>query len=101
VYVDGRDHKLQIMRADPTKVDKRAAAFGISPNFVHSMDSTHMLWTVLYCNDVLGIEDFSMIHDSFGTHATNCDGMAYALREMFVALYSKDRLAQFKEDVAE
>jgi DNA-directed RNA polymerase len=89
------------MRADPKKVDKRASAYGVSPNFVHSMDSSHLLWTVLACNDEYGIEDFSMIHDSFGTHATECDTMALVLREMFVRLYSEDRLAQFRADLAE
>lgn len=101
VFVDGRLHKLTIMRADPTKVDKRASAYGVAPNFVHSMDSTHLLWTVLGCNDGFGIEDFSMIHDSFGTHATQCDAMALVLRQMFVRLYSEDRLGEFRAALVE
>jgi DNA-directed RNA polymerase len=100
VFVAGRRHRITIQRASTTKVDKRATSFGISPNFVHSMDSTHLLWTVLFANDEYGIEDFSMIHDSFGTHATDCDRMAYSLREMFVRLYDGNRLAEFHAELA-
>jgi DNA-directed RNA polymerase len=101
IYIDGRRHQLILMKADPDRIDKRAQAYGVSPNFVHSMDSTHLLWTVLCCNDAFGIEDFSMIHDSFGTHATGCDLMALVLRQMFVNLYSEDRLTQFRNALVE
>lgn len=99
VYVDGRRHQIAVQQVVPGKVNKKRQANGASPNFVHSMDSTHLMWTVLKCSDNYGMTDFAMIHDSFGTHATNCDVMAFVLRETFVSLYSEDRLAAFKEDV--
>lgn len=101
LFIDGRRHDVTITRADPSAVDKRSSAYGVSPNFVHSMDSSHLLWTVLACNDEYGITDFSMIHDSFGTHATACDEMADTLRRMFVRLYSEDRLSQFRAALVE
>lgn len=101
VYINGQMHKLQVQVDAPDKLDKKRAASGVSPNFVHSMDSTHLLWTVLYCNDVHQLEDFAMIHDSFGTHATACDELASATREMFIALYDEDRLSMLRDEVAE
>lgn len=100
VFVDGRRFRLSLMRPDPTKLDKRACAYGVSPNFVHSMDSSHLLWTVLACSDEFGIADFAVVHDSFGTHATQCDELALMLREMFVRLYSENRLEQFRAELA-
>lgn len=95
VFINGTRHQLRLQVDAPDRLDKKRAAAGVSPNFVHSMDSTHLLWTVLNCNDEYGITDFAMIHDSFGTHATACDELAYATRAMFVALYDEDRLAAF------
>ena len=100
VFINGQRHQVRLHIDSASRLDKKRAAAGVSPNFVHSMDATHLMWTVLYSHDEHGIEDFSMIHDSFGTHATNIDGLAHATREMFVALYSEDRLSEFQADIA-
>lgn len=99
VYINGQKHKLHLNVDSPNRLDKKRAAAGVSPNYVHSMDSTHLLWTVLGCYDEHGIQDFSMIHDSFGTHATDCDALAQVTREMFVNLYDQDRLAILRNEV--
>ncbi len=101
VFINGQRHRLKIHVDSPNRLNKKRATSGVSPNFVHSMDSTHLLWTTLKCLDDYDIIDFSMIHDSFGTHATNCDALVEAAREMFVALYSEDRLTNFKQDIIE
>lgn len=90
IYINGTRHQLRINVDAPSKLDKKRSSAGVSPNFVHSMDSTHLLWTALYCSDVHQLESFSMIHDSFGTHATACDELASATREMFIALYDSN-----------
>lgn len=43
------------------------------PNFVHSLDSTHMMLTSLYCRK-RGIT-FAAIHDCYWTHACDVDEM--------------------------
>lgn len=58
---------------------------GISPNFVHSLDSTHMIMTILNSD----IEDFAMVHDDFGTHAGNTQYLFEKIRESFYELYTK------------
>lgn len=59
---------------------------GFPPNFIHSLDSSHMMLTALNCQ-VKGIE-FVSIHDCFWTHASTVDDMNRVIREEFVKLHS-------------
>ena len=60
---------------------------GIAPNFVHSLDASHMLATInaMWAE---GLQHFSMIHDSFGCHASDVDEMQRHIREQFVRMYN-------------
>lgn len=86
------------LATDTDKMDSRKQANGIAPNFVHSMDGSHLMKTVLACK-AQGITDFAMIHDSFGTHACNSDILAVTLRDTFVEQYSGDVLEAFRTEV--
>lgn len=57
---------------------------GVAPNFVHSLDSTHLVMTV----NRLDLPAYAMIHDDFGTHAGNIDKLFPAIRQSFYDLYS-------------
>ncbi|KAG5851369.1 hypothetical protein ANANG_G00092560 [Anguilla anguilla] len=57
------------------------------PNFIHSLDSTHMMLTALYCYRA-GLT-FVSVHDCFWTHAVTVDTMNKICREQFVALHSQ------------
>jgi DNA-directed RNA polymerase len=49
-----------------------------------------------------GIQDWSVIHDSFGTHACRVSLLNAVLREAFVQQYSDTNLlAKFREEMAE
>lgn len=81
------------------KIDSRRQASGISPNWIHSLDASHLMKTIGRCKRE-GITSFSMIHDSYGTHAGNAWAMARYLREEFVQMYSRvDVLGQFKAEL--
>jgi DNA-directed RNA polymerase len=81
------------------KLDRRKQASGISPNFVHSCDASHLMMTVLRCLDK-GLTDFSLIHDSYGTHACDVDILAHELREAFIQQYTEhDVLEEFREAI--
>ena len=83
----------------------RKGRAGSSPNYIHSLDATHLLWTVLDCYDNAGIKDFALIHDSFGVHAGDIPILNQSLRSTFVRLYNEPLLetlaAQAKEDLPE
>lgn len=80
------------------KLDKHKQRNGISPNFVHSMDASHLMLTINKLKE-LGITSFTSIHDSYGTHACDTDTLHRALREAFIEQYSQDVLQDFKEQV--
>ncbi|KAM8940293.1 DNA-directed RNA polymerase, mitochondrial [Pelodytes ibericus] len=57
------------------------------PNFIHSLDSTHMMLTALHCYRH-GLT-FVSVHDCFWTHPDTVDLMNKVCREQFVALHSQ------------
>ncbi|XP_052199386.1 DNA-directed RNA polymerase 3B, chloroplastic [Diospyros lotus] len=76
------------------EVRKQRTAF--PPNFVHSLDGTHMMMTAIGCRDA-GLR-FAGVHDSFWTHACDVDRMNRILREKFVELYSYPVLENLLEN---
>ena len=81
------------------EVDSRAQANGISPNFIHSMDATH-LQRVVAKEKELGNDNFMMIHDSFGTDAAHAGELYRTIRSEFVNLYEGNNyLANFLDNV--
>ncbi|XP_033208635.1 DNA-directed RNA polymerase, mitochondrial isoform X2 [Belonocnema kinseyi] len=57
------------------------------PNFVHSLDSTHMMLTSLQCEQA-GIT-FMSVHDCFWTHPCTVGTMNNICRKQFIALHSE------------
>lgn len=82
------------------EMDVRKMRQGASPNFVHSMDATHMM-LVLNASLDAGIEHFAMIHDDFGTHACDIDTFHAIIREQFVALHSQNVLHGFAAELTD
>lgn len=92
--------RLTVYKSTDT-IDSRKQASGVAPNFVHSMDSSHMMLTTLMMK-TRGIDDFHMIHDDFGCHAGDVDVMNECIRAAFVHMYkTNDVLTQFKEHIEE
>lgn len=86
------------MRVDTNKIHAHKQANGVSPNFVHSLDASHLTMTV----NASDFDSYAMIHDSYGTHACDTDELAWILREQFVRLYTEnDVLQDLKDDLEE
>jgi len=94
----GSRHLLTVAVSPTTELDRNKQANGISPNWVHSMDASHMRATVRRCWNE-GMRSFSLIHDSYGTHAGNAWALAKFLREEFVIMYEEDVLEDFKREL--
>ncbi|PYH94925.1 mitochondrial DNA-directed RNA polymerase [Aspergillus ellipticus CBS 707.79] len=69
-------------------VSRRKQLQAFPPNFIHSLDATHMMLSAIACNRA-GLS-FSAVHDSFWTHACDVDSMNELLREAFVRMHSDD-----------
>ncbi|KAK6942325.1 DNA-directed RNA polymerase, N-terminal [Dillenia turbinata] len=78
---------------DSISIRKQRTAF--PPNFVHSLDGSHMMMTAIACRDA-GLH-FAGVHDSFWTHACDIETMNQILREKFVELYSNPILENLLE----
>jgi len=86
----GRKVDLMVQK-DTDELDSRAQANGVAPNFVHSLDASHLQAVALRAKHE-GIRHLAVIHDSFGTHAANTGKLSRILRETFVEQYSEDVL---------
>lgn len=76
------------VRVKPTpRIVKAKQRSAIAPNIIHSMDATHLLKAVNYAYEKHGIQDFFLIHDSFGSPAGQADDWFEVIREAFVDLY--------------
>ncbi|XP_030322045.1 DNA-directed RNA polymerase, mitochondrial [Calypte anna] len=69
------------------------------PNFIHSLDSTHMMLTALYCLRQ-GLT-FVSVHDCYWTHALTVDIMNQICRQQFVALHSEKILQDLSQFMLE
>ncbi|KAG6557207.1 hypothetical protein Mapa_001134 [Marchantia paleacea] len=78
----------------PVAVSRQRSAF--PPNFVHSLDGSHMMMTAIACKRA-GL-NFAGVHDSFWTHAGTVDKMNILLRKKFVQLYSQPILENLLND---
>jgi len=81
------------------KLDKRKQANGVSPNFIHSLDASHLVKTVCLALDD-AVTSFGMVHDSYATHAADAPALAVWLRRAFIDMYSRDVLVSFAKDIS-
>lgn len=78
------------------KVDSGKQRMGFPPNFVHSLDSSHMMMVAEECSR-RGI-CFAGVHDSFWTHAADTPVLNELIREKWVEMYEKPILDDLHED---
>lgn len=97
VFFNARFVDLTVVE-EGKKLDKKRQSSGISPNYVHSLDSSHMLSTVNLCV-ANGVYSLACVHDSFGTHAADIDTLHVAIRQAFVEQYRTNRLQQFRDEL--
>ena len=95
----GASKQIRIYWNEPTEkeeVDKNHQRNGVAPNFIHSLDSTHLMLVV----NEAGLKNYTTIHDSFGTSLGETLVLKRVLREQLYKLYTEYKpLETFKEYV--
>jgi len=87
---------LQLSESDDVlPIIKRKQSTAFPPNYIHSIDSSHLMLTAISCNKA-GIT-FAGVHDSFWTHACDVDKMSTVLRDQFIHLHSMPLLESLVE----
>ena len=84
---------------DENKVQKNKQRSAFPPNFIHSIDSAHMMKTAVACHEA-GLT-FAGVHDSFWTHAGDVPEMSRHIRNKFIELHSEPLLEQLYEELKE
>ena len=80
--------------SETEEIDRRKVQQSICPNLIHQLDSSVLSLSVVKGSE-LGIDNFSLIHDSFGVLSPDASNMSLALREAFCDIYSQDVLANW------
>ena len=73
--------------------DMRGFMCGISPNYIHSMDASHMALVIDKWNG-----DFGAVHDSFSTHAPDVELLLAHTKREFIDMYDVDNYYRIIED---
>lgn len=88
-----------VVKSDSDKINFHRMVNSCAPNFVHSMDASHLMLSVNSFNRN-GIDSIAVIHDSFGTHAGNTDKLRGLLRGSLVDMYEQhDVITNFIREV--
>lgn len=77
------------LREETNKLDVNKMASSSAPNFIHSMDASHL---ILVANAMLnkhGLSSMAVIHDSFGVHACDTSKLRRTLLTELVDMYTK------------
>ena len=93
VWFQGQRVRLTL-RVESREVDKRKHSLSVAPNYVHSLDATHLMMVVNRLADEGVTDSYAMIHDSFGVHACDVDHLHFIIRDEFIKLYSEDVLTK-------
>lgn len=84
--------------ADDESLDANGQKNGIAPNFIHSLDSTHLMMVV----NEAGLSNYTTIHDSFGTSLGEARHLQVVIREQLYKLYTEHSpIEEFKKYVEE
>lgn len=84
---------------EPTdKIAARRQRNGAAPNVVHSYDSSCLHKSVSLAKQQ-GVSSFMMIHDSYGTHASDVETLLMCAKRAFVDVFSVDQLSDLREQV--
>ena len=73
-------HRAEI---ETDNVDQRGFACGISPNYIHSLDASHMAKVICGWDG-----SFGAVHDSFSSHASDIDDLCRLTKHVFVDMYN-------------
>ena len=83
--IQGIGQIKHVAKVECMKPDLRGFMCGISPNFIHSQDASHMSMVIDKFNG-----PFGAVHDSFSTHASDVDRLVEITKEVFIDMYDKD-----------
>ena len=83
--------KLSINETDKTRVDKRKQLQGFPSNYIHSLDAAHCHLSLCEAGRQ-GLENFCIIHDCYGSPASELERFIECVKQSFFYIYSDNNL---------
>ncbi|KAJ2098316.1 DNA-directed RNA polymerase, partial [Coemansia sp. S100] len=80
----------------PSPVNSQKQKTAFPPNYVHSLDASHMTLSAIECKKA-GLV-FASVHDSYWTHACDVDTMNNIIRDQFVQLHRRPIMEDLKAE---
>ncbi len=90
--------ELHFGNADKERIDSESVNNAIAPNFIHSLDASHM-WSVIAGLLAVKIEELSFVHDSYGTYAPYIPALRSITTEQFFEIHKDNQLELLKENL--
>ena len=91
--ISGYRRVNHVVQQPSNKPDIRGFMCGISPNFIHSMDASHMAKVIDEWDGTFGA-----VHDSFSTHACDVDSLLALTKDKFIEMYDVDNFYDYIEN---
>lgn len=88
---------LQLKQIVDDGVNRYTQRDALPPNFIHSLDASHCLKTILELKKK-GIHDFAPVYDCIAVHANNVSQLKSTLAETFIEIYTRNVLKDFKDE---
>jgi len=95
--VKTKKQRISIADRDGPLVNKFKQRLGFPPNFIHSLDASHMMMVAEGCEQE-GL-CFAGVHDSFWTHACDASKLSKIIRSAFMDLHGRPLLKELSEDL--
>ena len=70
-------------------LDTKRMANSLSPNVIHSLDSSHMAFATIHAHEVSGVKNIGGIHDCFVTTAGEMSQLRDSVRWTFAEMYKR------------
>jgi DNA-directed RNA polymerase len=98
-YWEVREHRINtrlagtetikiVVHSEADDPDSVRHASGLAPNFVHSLDASHLHRVSARCLHE-GVCALMAVHDDYGTHAADAQQLFDLIRQEFVAMYTE------------
>jgi len=93
LFIGSQRIQLHLHKKTDTPAEGKQKS-GFSPNFVHSIDACMLMETLSRLFHERNVREFSLIHDSYGTHANYIEDLHEILRQVFVDIYKNGDILQ-------
>lgn len=97
VVISSKRQTVSLRTGDDVPINKNKQRMGFPPNFIHSLDASHMMMVAERCQQRQIA--FAAVHDSFWSHAADIPVLNEEIREAFIELYQKPVLQDLYEDL--